>query len=78
MGQEGIDLPIGEHRIDGGILSIRGPPVPLGTQSRAAVYKPTYSFIFHGTEWNATEACAAYLALLEKRVAQFEADSPCA
>jgi hypothetical protein len=40
------------------------------------IYKPAYFFTIDGTERKATEACGAYLGLLKKMVAQFNADHP--
>jgi hypothetical protein len=42
----------------------------------AIIHKPAYYFTISGAERKATEACAEYLALLERMVAQFEADHP--
>jgi hypothetical protein len=72
MGQEEIGLPIGESHIEGGIVTICGPP----GMPPAVAYKPTYSFTIDGTERNATEAGAAYLALLQRMVEKFETDHP--
>jgi hypothetical protein len=38
------------------------------------IRKQTYNFTIDGAEQKATEACAAYLALLKRMVAEFEAD----
>jgi hypothetical protein len=72
VGQEGVVFPIGTHRIDGGEITIAGPP----GMPPAVVHRPTYSFNVDGTVRKATEACAAYLALLNKMVAKFHADFP--
>lgn len=42
----------------------------------AVILKPTYNFTIDGAERKATEACTAYLALLQRMVTQFEADHP--
>jgi hypothetical protein len=39
-------------------------------------YKPTYSFTIGGTERKVTEACAAYLELLQRMAADFAAANP--
>jgi hypothetical protein len=72
VGQEGVPLPIGEHRIGGSIFTITGPP----DMEPSVVYRPTYSFTTGGAERKVTEACAAYLALLQRMVAQCETDRP--
>jgi hypothetical protein len=72
VGQEGIPLPMGTSQIDGGTIFIRGPP----GMEPAVAYRPTYSFTIGGAERNVTEACAEYLALLQRLVAQFRADRP--
>jgi hypothetical protein len=72
VAQEGIEFPIGAHRIEGGMIDIGGPP----GMPPAVVYKPTYSFTIDGAERKARDACASYLALLQRMVAQFEADHP--
>jgi hypothetical protein len=77
VAQEGVKFGIGTHRIDGGVLTIDGIPTPLsGMESADVCYRPTYSFIIDGTERKVTAACATYLALLQRMVAQFEADHP--
>lgn len=68
VGQEGVDLPLGESRIDGCVIFTSGP----AGMPPAVAYKPTYSFTIDGTERNATEAGAAYLALLQRMVEKFE------
>jgi len=70
--QEGVPLPIGEHRIGGSIITITGPP----DMEPSVVYRPTYSFTIGGAERKVTEACAAYLALLQRMVAQCQTDCP--
>jgi hypothetical protein len=77
VAQEGVKFGIGTHHIDGCVLTIDGIPTPLSGMEFADVcYRPTYSFIIDGTERKVTEACATYLALLQRMVAQFEADHP--
>ena len=39
----------------------------------AIAYRPTYSFTIGGAERKVTEACTAYLTLLQQMVAQCEA-----
>ncbi len=72
VGQEDIELGIGEHRLPGGLFTISGPP----GMPPVVIHKPTYNFAIDGAERNATEACAAYLGLLRRMVAEFEADHP--
>ena len=67
VGQEGVSFPIGTHQVDGGMVTISGPP----DMEPAVAYRPTYSFVIGGTERKVTEACAAYLALLQRMVADF-------
>jgi hypothetical protein len=43
---------------------------------RAVAYRPTYNFTIGVTERKVTEACAAYLALLQRMVADFAAANP--
>jgi hypothetical protein len=47
-----------------------GPPGMSGV----VIEKPAYSFVIAGREWKATDACAAYLALLDRMLAQYKAD----
>jgi hypothetical protein len=58
--------------LDGGIMTISGPPGMPPTVGD----KRTYNFTIDGAERKATEACAAYLALLQRMVGQFEAHHP--
>jgi hypothetical protein len=76
--QEGVKFGIGTHHLDGGgTLTIGGIPTPLsGIESAATIYKPTYSFTIDGTDRKVTEVCGTHLALLQKMVADFEADHP--
>ena len=49
-----------------------GPP-----GMRPAYYlKPAYNFTIDGVERKATDACAEYLTLLERMLAEFKADHP--
>jgi hypothetical protein len=72
VAQEGVEFPIGTHHIDGGIVTISGPP----GMEPAVGCRPTYSFTIDGAERKVTEACAAHVALLQRMVAKFEADHP--
>ena len=72
VAQEDIKFPIGTHRIEGGMIDVSGPP----GMPPAVVSKPTYNFTIDGAERKATEACASYLALLQKMVAEFDAAHP--
>ena len=44
--------------------------------SDGAIPRPAYFFTIDGAERKATEACADYLALLERMVSEFVADNP--
>ena len=70
--QEGVEFGIGTHHRDGGTITIGGP---VGMPP-VVVSKRTYNFTIDGAERKATEASAAYLALLQRMVAQFEAGHP--
>lgn len=72
VAQEDIKFPIGTHRIEGGMIDVSGPP----GMPPAVISKPTYNFTTDGAERKATEACASYLALLQKMVAEFDAAHP--
>ena len=48
--------------------------VIIGGMPPAVVDKRTFNFTIDGAERKATEASAAYLALLQRMVAQFETD----
>jgi hypothetical protein len=72
LGQEGVEFGIGTHRTADGMIEISGPP----SMPPAVAHKPTYNFTIDGAERRATEACAAYLGLLQRMVTQFEADNP--
>jgi hypothetical protein len=68
---EDIELGIGEHRLPGGMHAYFGPP---GTT--AAIKTNVYNFAIGGAKRKVTAACADYLALLRRMVAQCEADRP--
>jgi hypothetical protein len=72
VGQEGVEFGIGTHPLDGGTLTIGGI---FGTPP-TVVYRPTYSFTIDRTDRKVTEACGAYLALLQRMVTDFEATLP--
>jgi hypothetical protein len=74
VGREGVEFGIGDARLPGGksMISISGPPgMPLTVLPRR-----TYTFTINGTDRRATDACREYLALLQRMVAQCEADHP--
>jgi hypothetical protein len=48
--------------------------VTIGGMPPAVADKITFNFTIEGAERKVTEGCAAYLALLQRMVAQFEAD----
>ena len=68
VGQEGVAFGIGTHHTPDGTIIIGGHPF--------TAYGPSYSFTIDGVDRKVTEACGAYLALLERMVAQFQADLP--
>jgi len=75
-GQEGVGFGFGEHRLpEGGTIYVSGIPAPLGGDAGPPVtaYRPTYTFTIAGSERKVTDACGAYLALLKRMVAEFEA-----
>jgi hypothetical protein len=62
---EDRELAAGTHSFASGTMDITGPP---DVKPLAAIQTPTYSFTIMGAERNATEACAEYMALLERMV----------
>ncbi len=72
VAQEGIKFPIGTHYVEGGMIDVSGPP----GMEPAVIFKPTYNFTIDGAEHNAIEACASYLALLQRMVDSFAATHP--
>ena len=42
----------------------------------AVAYRDTFSFTINGVDRKVTEACGAYLALLQRMVAEFAAADP--
>jgi hypothetical protein len=80
VGQKGVEFGIGEHRLPGGqgTLTVSGIPATLSGDSSlpVTIYRPTYTFTTDGIERKATEVCREYLALMQRMVAQFEADHP--
>jgi hypothetical protein len=71
VGQEGVKFGIGTHHVDGGIVTIAGPP----GMEPAVGYRPTYSFTIDGTDRKVTETCAVHLALLQRMVAEFSSST---
>jgi hypothetical protein len=78
VGQEEIKVGVGGSYSDGsGTLEVFGSPsVLLGVDTAAVIHKPTYYFTIAGSDRSATEACATYIALLQRMVAEFEAARP--
>ena|ERR1700719_909290 len=66
VGQEGIEFGIGTHHTTDGTIIVGGHPI--------TEYGPSYSFTIDGADRKVTEACGAYLALLQRMVAEFQAD----
>ena len=59
-----------------GTLQVFGSPsVLLGHDNAAIIQKRRYYLTIDGTKQKATEVCAAYLGLLQRMVAQWEADN---
>jgi len=77
-GREGIKVAAGSSYSDAsGTVQVFGSPsVLLGVDTAAVIQKPTYYVTIDGANRGATEACAAYLVLLQRMVAQFEAGHP--
>jgi len=78
VGHEEIRVGVGSSYSDrsGTVEAFGSPSCLLGTDTAVVIRKPTYYLTIDGAERGATEACAAYLALLQRMVAQFEADYP--
>ena len=80
VGQQEIKVGVGSSYSDksGRVEGYGSPAVllALGYNTTTVIYKQTYSFNIDGEQRKATEVCAAYLELLERMVAQFEADHP--
>ena len=68
VGQEGVAFGIGTHHTADGTIIIGGHPF--------TAYGPSYSFTIDGVDRKVTEACGEYLALLQRMVAEFQADLP--
>ena len=66
VGQQGVE--IGTPPTPDGTIIIGGHPITAD--------RPRYSFTIDGVDRKVTEACGAYLALLQRMVAEFQADSP--
>jgi hypothetical protein len=75
-------IPVRGHYSDkSGTLEAFSTPLPLAVaydvppgERDAVIYKPAYFFTIEGRKRKATEACADYLAVLKRMVAQFKAD----
>jgi hypothetical protein len=57
VGREGVPFPIGTHHVDGGIITVGGPP----GMPPVVVDKRTFYFSIDGAERKATGAGATYL-----------------
>jgi hypothetical protein len=68
VGQEGVAFGIGTHHTPDGTIIIGSHPF--------TAYGPSYSFTIDGVDRKVTEACGEYLALLQRMVAEFQADLP--
>jgi len=73
VAEESVPLPMGTYRTADGIFNLDGGPPGMPP---VVAYRPTFNFTIDGVERRATEACAAYLALLQRMVTRFEADHP--
>lgn len=69
---EEIKIVGGSYSDKSGTSEVFGPP----GMPPAIIYKPGYFFAIDGVERKATEACAEYLAVLERMLAKFKADHP--
>jgi hypothetical protein len=78
VGQEDIKVGVGAPYSDrsGRVEGFGSPSIllALGMNTTTVIHKDTYSFNIDGKQRKATEICAAYLALLQRMVTQFEAD----
>jgi hypothetical protein len=74
VGEEGVPLPVGRYQSqhDGIFFS----DDVVGSSSPNLIFRPSYSFTIDRADCKATEACRKYLALLQRMVADFEADHP--
>ena len=73
---ERIKIP-GTYSDPSGTVTVSGPPPVLGAGPQEAfIIKSAYYFTMDGVDRKATEACAEYLALLERMVAEFKAAHP--
>jgi hypothetical protein len=74
VGEKGVPLPVGRYqsRRDGIFFS----DDVVGSSSPNLIFRPSYSFTIDRADCEATEACRKYLALLQRMVAEFEADHP--
>jgi hypothetical protein len=75
--KEPVKVGGGQYSDKSGTIEVFGPTIALDPDMpNAVVYKTAHYFTINGTKHKATEACAAYLALLKRIVAQCEADHP--
>jgi hypothetical protein len=63
VGQETVELAIGEHRRSDGLHYVAGPP-----GSSVNIYKPTYIYTTDSISTDIAEKCAGYKAALPQRV----------
>jgi hypothetical protein len=76
--KEPVRVGVGSSYSDrsGTVEAFGSPSVLLGHDTAVIIQKHTHYLTIDGTKQKATEACAAYLALLQRMVAQFEATHP--
>jgi hypothetical protein len=69
---EEIEIVGGRHTNKSGTTEVFGPP----GMPPAYIIKPAYFFVIAGIDRKATGACAEYLALLARMLAEFESAHP--
>ena len=74
VGEKGVPLPVGRYQSRRDSIFVSDDVV--GSSSPNLIFRPSYSFTIDGADCEATEACRKYLALLQRMVAEFEADHP--
>jgi len=74
VGEEGVPLPVGRYRSRRYGIFVSDDVV--GSSSPNLIFRRSYSYSIDGADCKATEACRKYLVLLQRMVAEFEADHP--
>ena len=70
---EDRELAFGTHKLASGTWDVMGSPQLAPS---AVTNTPAYYFTIAGTERKATDVCAEYLTLLERKVERFKAEHP--